>query len=339
MIRIGVVGAGHWGPNLIRNFHNRQRSEVRWVVDLNEQRRDAIHSRYPSVETFDSMARAFDSQDVDAVVVATPTVTHYELVKAALEAGKHVLVEKPLTADSKTSQELVDLARSKNLKLLVGHVFLYNSAVRWVKEAIDNGDLGQIYYLSSTRTNLGPIRFDVNAAWDLASQDIAILQHWLGAPAIAASAMGSSWINPNNEDAAFIALRFPNNVLAHLHVSWLNPRKTRDMTVVAANKMLTYDDMNMTEPVRVYNKHVSDDTVQAPFVDTFASFRASIRDGDIHIPHVALGEPLRTECENFLDCVEKHEEPVAGPEIALHVVKTLEAVDRSMKNGGREEEV
>ncbi len=339
MIRVAVIGAGHWGPNLIRNFDSNLRSEVRWVADLNESRLDAVKQRFPAINVTSSPDEAISDPDVDAVVVATPAVTHYGLVKQALENGKHVLVEKPLTKNGAEAVELVGLARSSNRVLLVGHIFVYNRAVRWVKEYIDSGELGAVYYISSSRTNLGPIRVDANAAWDLASQDLAVFNYWLGATPISVSAIGGNWINEGVEDAVFSTIRYSDGRLCHLHVSWLNPRKVRDITVVAQDRMLTYDDMNLSEPLRIYDKGVSRDESAAPFVDTFATFRSSIRDGDITIPRVGMGEPLRDECEHFLDCVVEGDSPVTGGTEAVAVVKTLEAMDRSMQNFGREEDV
>lgn len=339
MIKIAVLGAGHWGPNLIRNFHNQQRSVVRWVVDLNADRLSAVRSRFPEVQLTGDAQQAIRDPEVDAVVIATPTVTHYELVKQALLAGKHVMVEKPLTERSETGHELVELAEKMKRVLLVGHIFIYNPAVQWVKKYIDAGELGRTYYVSSQRTNLGPIRMDVNASWDLASQDIAIFNYWLGGAPVSASAVGGNWINPGIEDAVFATLRYPDSVIVHLHVSWLNPRKAREITVVADKRMLTYDDMNLNEPLRIYDKQVTDERIKPGFVDTFASFRASVRDGDIRIPRVAMGEPLRSECDHFLDCVAKNQKPITSGAEGLVVVRALEAIERSMKNAGREEKV
>ena len=340
MIQIAVVGAGHWGPNLIRNFDNKIRSQVRWVVDTNDQRLEAVRVRFPDSNLTKDASEAFNDSDVDAVVIATPTVTHYALVKQALEAGKHVLVEKPLTNDSAQGQELVDLAKQANRVLLVGHVFIYNPAVQWVKRYIDSGELGQIYYVSALRTNLGPIRMDVNAAYDLAAHDLSIFDYWLGSGPETVSAVGGNWINPGIEDAVFATMRYPKDILVHFHVSWLNPRKVRDFTVVADKRMLTYDDMNLNEPLRIYDKQVTEERTDAPgFVDNFASFRSSIRDGDITIPKVQMGEPLRNECEHFLDCISDGATPLTGGDEAQMVVRSLEAITRSMQNAGREEKV
>lgn len=338
VIRIAVIGAGHWGPNLIRNFHNRERSEVAWIADLDAQRRAQIASRFPGVATTANPSDAIDDPSIDAVVIATPTSTHYPLAKAALLAGKHVLVEKPIAASTSHGRELCEIAAARGRVLMVGHVFLHNGAVRRVKEYVDQGELGRVYYVSMVRTNLGPIRSDVNAAWDLAAHDVSIVNYWLDAEPVSASAVGGVWINPGVEDAVFATLRYPGEVLVNLHVSWLNPRKARDITVVGDRRMLTFDDMNISEPLRLYDKRV-DGAAPPKYTDTFATFRSSIRDGDILIPRVAVGEPLRNECEHFLDCIAAGTQPLTDGVSGVAVVRVLEAIARSIRNHGREEEV
>ncbi len=339
MIRIAVIGAGHWGPNLIRNFHTHEASEVVYVVDQSTARLQQTHARFPDVRVSEDATPVLSDPDVDAVVVATPTSTHYALARVALEHGKHVLVEKPITDSVAQAEELCALAASRACVLMVGHVFLYNPAVGRVKQLLDAGDLGRIYYVSMVRTNLGPIRLDVDAAWDLASHDISIVNHWLGATPERASAAGGSWINAGVHDAVFATLRYPGGVLVHLHVSWLNPRKVRQITVVGERRMLTLDDMSLDEPLRVYDKRVTEERTGAPWTDTFASFRASVRDGDITIPRVAMGEPLKIECEHFLDCIRAGRTSLSGGAEGLAVVRALAAIQRSIANGGREEAV
>jgi len=339
MTRVAVIGAGHWGPNLIRNFHDGQTSEVTWVVDLDAGRLEQVHQRFPELALTREVSDALEDPSVDAVAIATPTATHYALARAALRAGKHVLIEKPITSDARQADELCELAEAGERVLMVGHVFLFNSAVRRVKELLDEESLGRIYYLSMVRTNLGPIRTDVNAAWDLAAHDISISNYWLDAQPLFVSAVGASWINPDIEDAVFATLRYPNGVLVNLHTSWLSPRKARDITLVGERKMLTFDDMNLSEPIRIYDKYVSEQRSKAQFVDSFASFRSSVRDGDIWIPKVAVGEPLKSECEHFLECIENGRPPLSGGRLGASVVRVLEAVGRSTANAGREEPV
>lgn len=339
MIGVAVVGAGHWGPNLIRNFHDDPRSEVRWVVDRDEARLREVRGRYASIPTSNDLGDALRDARVDAVVVATPTTTHFEIVRAALAAGKHVLVEKPIATSVRDAEALCELAERTQRVLMVGHVFLYNGAVREVKRYLDAGELGRVYYVSLVRTNLGPIRTDVNAAWDLASHDVAIVNYWFESEPESVSACGGSWINTGIEDAVFATLRYPDGMRAHLHASWLHPRKARDVTVVGDRRMLTFDDLNHTEPLRIYDKQVTDQLSTPAFVDTFATFRASVRDGDITIPRITPGEPLRVECDHFLAAVAGGTPPLSGGRQALAVVRVLEAVQRSLARGGCEEPV
>jgi predicted dehydrogenase len=273
------------------------------------------------------------------VVIATPTSTHYPLVKAALEAGKHVLVEKPITDNIATAEELGALAERQGRVLMVGHVFVYNNAAQAVKRCLDEGRLGRIYYISMVRTNLGPIRVDVNSAWDLASHDISLANYWLEAEPISASAVGGAWINPGVEDAVFATLRYPSDIAVNLHVSWLNPRKARDITLVGEKRMLTFDDINMMEPLRIYDKQVSNERTDSEFVDSFGSFRMSVRDGDVTIPKVPGGEPLRNECEHFLDSITSGTKPLTGAAEGIAVVRALEAISCSIKNRGGEQAV
>lgn len=337
-LRMAVFGAGHWGPNLIRNFHNRQASEVAWVIDRDESRLALTGSRYPGIRLAADPGAALTDSAVDAVVVATPTATHYELAAAALRAGKHVLVEKPIATRVEEAEELCALAARQGLVLMVGHVFLFNSGIRQVKEYLRAGRLGRVFYIAMVRTNLGPIRMDVNAAWDLAAHDIAIANDWLEAVPASVAAQGGCWINQGVEDAAFATLWYPRNVIVHLHVSWLSPRKVRDITVVGAEAMLTFDDMNLSEPIRVYDKRVTDQRTVG-FIDTFASFRTSIREGDIVIPRVALGEPLKAECDHFVECVATGARPVSDGASGAAAVRVLAAMTRSMASGGRREDL
>jgi predicted dehydrogenase len=336
MLEIAVFGAGHWGPNLIRCFDGQRRSRVRWIVDPVPQRLEAASLRFPHAKVASDPEPVFADPNVHAVVVATPTVHHEALVRRALESDLHVFVEKPLTSDSRSSRELCELAAQRNRVLLVGHIFLFNPAVEWVHEALGRGDLGRVYYLASNRTNLGPIRADVNAAWDLAAQDIAIFNFWLDALPVGVSAHGHAWINPGLHDAVFATLRYPNDVLANVHVSWLNPSKVRQITLVASKKMLGLDDLHATEPIRLYDKTVTDAQDPRAFVDTFAGFRSVVHTGNITIPPVRTGEPLVLECAHFLDCIENGTTPRSGGPEGLAVVRVLEAMDRSMADGGRE---
>jgi len=339
MIRVAVLGAGEWGPNLIRNFHNKQTSEVVWIIDRDAARLAEVQARFPDVQVSEEPARAFSDPAVDAVVVATPTSTHFTLAQQALQHSKHVLVEKPLTTKVKQGLRLLELATSQQLVLMVGHVFVYNPGIRKVKEYLDAGHLGKMYYVSMVRTNLGPIRLDVNAAWDLAAHDLSIVNYWLDAEPLSVSAIGGTWINQGIEDAVFATLTYPQGVLVNLHASWLNARKARDITVVGERRMLTFDDMDLNEPLRIYDKQVTDVRTRPTYVDSFASFRASVRKGDITVPKVPLGEPLAAQCAHFLECIVSGKQPFSGGREGIAVVRALEAMQRSIRARGREEQV
>ena len=257
-------------------------------------------------------------------------------MKAALAAGKHVLVEKPIAHDTAASDELVRLAEVAGLTLMVGHVFLFNGAVREAARIIDSGDLGKIFHISMVRTNLGPIRMDVDASWDLAAHDISVANFLLKSQPLTASAVGGDWINKGIADAVFTTLRYPHNVLVNLHVSWLNPRKVRDITIVGEQMMLTIDDMNLNEPIRIYDKGIKDDVSTPGWADTFGSFRSSVREGNVTIPRVALGEPLLAECEHFIECVTERKTPISSGVVGADVVRTLTAITESMSLNGAE---
>jgi predicted dehydrogenase len=339
MIGVAVIGAGHWGPNLIRNFHNQRSSRVEWVVDQDEARREHVVARYPEIRVVGDAEAPLCDPAVEAVVVATPTTTHHRFVRAALQAGKNVFVEKPITDDPQAADELCRLAEASDLVLMVGHVFVFNAGIQRARQLILSGDLGRVYYVSMVRTNLGPIRLDVNAAWDLAAHDVAIANYWLDSEPISVSAMGAAWINKGIEDAVFATLRYPDDVLVALHASWLNPRKARDITVVGDRRMLTFDDLNMVEPLRVYDHGVTDDVITPTYIDTFDTFRASTRQGDIVIPRVPTVEPLTTECEHFLECVRYRKVPITDGRSGLAVVRVLDTLARSLRNRGAEEPV
>ena len=336
MIEVAVVGAGHWGPNLIRNFHGQLRTRVRWAVELDAARRAEIESRFGDVRTTEMLDEALDDPAVDAVVVATPAPTHYAITRAAIERGKHVLVEKPITTDASQAADLCERARSANTILMVGHVFIYNPGVQRLKTLYSAGEIGRLLYMTMRRTNLGPIRVDVNAAWDLATHDVSIANFILGSEPVTVTGVGGTWINPGIEDAVFATLRYHNDVLVQLHSSWLDPRKIRQITLVGDRRMLTFDDMDMSEPIRIYDMGVADAEPEHGFVDTFSSFRSSIRQGDITVPRIAMGEPLKAECDHFIDCIEFGKDPLTTGWDGLATVRVLEAIERSIKDGGRE---
>lgn len=331
-LTINFIGLGHWGPNLVRAVALNSSAKVGTVCDLDETRLELVQRNISSIQqtSKDSLATITDP-DAQAVVIATPTKTHYPLVKAALEAGKHVLVEKPLTLDVGESRQLVSLARQQGRILAVGHVFLFNKGVQVVGDLIRSGELGRINYIFATRTNLGPFRTDCNALWDLASHDLSIINHWLAANPESVTASGKAFLNPPIEDVVVANYTYPGNVLACIHASWLNPSKVRQITVVGQKKMAIFDDMNVDAPVRVFSKSV-DVQNSSQYVDNFSSFRMSIRQGDVVIPHIAGGEPVANQLAHFIDCIIHGKKPVNEGGMALEVVRQLAAAEQSIKN-------
>lgn len=333
-IRVGMIGSGYWGPNLIRNFADIPGSELVIVADLKQNRLETIRRGYPTVLTTEDYTDLF-KQKLDAAVIATPPSTHHPIAKACLEHGLHVLVEKPLTLSSAHAEELIAMAEKKGLVLMVGHTFEYNAAVHSMKDLIERGDLGQIYYLDAARLNLGLFSRDLNVLWDLAPHDISILLFLLNKLPLAVSASGSCCVFTGIQDVAYVTLVFPDNIMAHVHVSWLDPCKVRRVTVVGSKKMVVYNDIESLEKIKIYDKGV-----EAPeYSDNFGEFQFSYRYGDILIPNIHLVEPLKLECQHFLDCIIQHEKPRSGGEVGLNVVKILEAAQKSLSNRGHIEEI
>jgi predicted dehydrogenase len=331
-IGMAIVGAGRWGPHLIRNFATDPRSSVEWIVEVDPMRRQLVAERFPGMRITGEIGEPLEDSTVQAFVVATPSSTHFPVVKAAVDAGKHVLVEKPLATDLEDALELDRRARDHGVVLMVGHVFLFNPAIRAVGEIIRSGGLGEVHYLSMLRTNLGPVRLDTNAAWDLASHDVSIANYWLDSVPEVVSANGGSFLNAGIEDVVFGTLRYPGGVLVHIHASWLNPRKSRFITAVGSDQMLTVNDMDITEPIRIYDKGVAKNEFAPDLIqDTYAQFRSQIRDGQVTIPVVSAGEPLAAECSSFLDRVAGGSETVSDGRSGVDVVRVLTAMDRSME--------
>jgi predicted dehydrogenase len=334
MLRLGVVGCGYWGPKLARNFHELPDTELEWVCDYAQDRLDHLQSLYPTVRATRDYRELLDS-DVDAVTIATPVSTHYRLALEALRAGKHVLVEKPMVASVQEAEEVVAEARRQNRILMVGHTFEYNPAVEAVREIVASGELGEIYYVSGTRVNLGLFQPDINVIWDLAPHDISILLFILGLDPEAVSARGGVYVQRQKgiHDVAYVTLYFPNGVLADVRVSWLDPCKIRRYTVVGSEKMLVYDDIEPEEKILIYDKGVE----VPPYSDTEEEFRLSYRYGDVVPYPVKWVEPLRMECQHFSDCIQAGTQPRSNGKVGLKVVKVLEATQRSLINGGTQE--
>ena len=328
MLKVGVIGCGYWGPNLIRNFTQLSRSDVVRVADLETARLKYIKGLYPNVETTMDYKDIIKDPEIDVVAVATPVHTHYKFASEALCEKKHVFVEKPMASSTKQAESLIDLAEKYQRKLMVGHTFIYTSAVRKMKEIIDSGELGEIYYINSQRLNLGLFQQDINVIWDLAPHDISIILYILELQPQAVSAVGTSHINAAIEDVAVLTLRFSNGLVAFIQTSWLDPDKIRRMTVVGSKKMLVFDDVQPTEKIRIYDKHV-----EVPkHYDTYTEFHYSYKYGDIVIPKIDGGEPLRTELDHFIDCIKNDDTPMSCGRDGLHVVQILEAAEESLKN-------
>lgn len=330
-LRIGIIGCGEWGKNHIRTFASIDNCTVSHAADLSEEKLQVMKQRYSWLQTTIDPMTLIHADDVDAIVIATTTRAHYALAKQALEAGKHVLCEKPLTLSSQESLELTELAESKALTLMVGHVFMFNPGIMYLKEQIRNGVLGNIFYMDSVRTNLGPIRQDVGAIYDLASHDISIFNFLLDHEPLQVSAKGGYYIQPDREDMAYVTLEYPNMTISHAHVSWLNPRKVRQLTVVGDKKMMVWDDIMPLETIRVYDKGLNG----PPDYDTFGQFQISLRDADVTIPKVQMFEPLRKQAEHFVQCVQQHERPLSDGWNGLSVVRALEGAMQSLREEGR----
>ena len=333
---VAVIGCGYWGPNLTRNFHALSESRVLRIADLSEARRTHATEQYNGgIQVTDDYHELLDDPDVDAICIATPVHTHFPLGKAALEAGKHLFLEKPLTASVAEAEALVALADEKGLVLSVGHVFEYNPAVNRLKELVHSGELGKIMYVAMARLNLGLFQEDINVLWDLAPHDVSIANYLLWREPSAVSATGACNINPEIEDVAFVTLYYPDNVIAHLHLSWLDPCKVRRTTIVGDKKMAVYDDMSAAEPIKIYEKRVT----SLPYLDTFGEFRLYYASGDIFSPKVDAAEPLKLECADFIHAVQTGGKPRSDGASGLRVVRALEAAQTSLRNQGARVEV
>lgn len=331
MIRLGILGCGQWGQNYLRNFADLpERACLAAYTDPDARQMASVQRRFPGARPARSAAELLADPAIDAVVVATPSSTHGQLVADALDAGKHVLVEKPFVLDVAEGTDLVARARSAGLVLMVGHVYEYNPAIQRMRQLMAAGTTGETYYIESTRANLGPIRQDVNALWDLAPHDVSIMLYLLNTMPAHVSATGASFFNNGRHDVVFGSLAFPKGVVGHLRVSWLDPRKVRELTIVGSARMMVFDDLNPLEPIRIYDRGLQ----QVPSYQTFGEFQLVPRFGDIAIPRIPMVEPLRAQCEHFLDCVEGSARPRTDGEEALRVVTVLAAMQRSLALDG-----
>ena len=322
--RIAVVGLGYWGPNLVRNLHELADAELTTVCDMRQEALDAISRRYPAVATTTSFDEVIADDSIDAIALATPVSTHYPLAVQALDAGKHVFIEKPLAASAEEARDLLERAAERDLVLMPGHTFLYSPPVNTIRDLITSGELGDIYFISTSRVNLGLHQSDVSVAWDLGPHDFSILRFWLGESPSHVRALSRGCIVPHIPDVAFIDLEFPSRTVAHVELSWLAPSKLRRTTIVGSQKMVVYDDTS-NEPVRVF-----DSGVDLPNPETFGEYRLSYRTGDIISPNVPAAEPLFLELGDFCSAIRTGETPRSSAQIGLDVVRIIESVDESL---------
>lgn len=331
LIGVGVVGYGYWGPNLVRNFANSEVAQVVSVSDLDPAKLAASRRLYPGIATTSDFRDLLADGRIDAIAIATPVHSHYELALAALKAGKHVLVEKPLAQTSGQVLHLIDEAERRNLTLMVDHTFVYTPAVQKIRQLIADDTLGDIYYYNSVRASLGLFQSDVNVIWDLAVHDISIIQHILDQEPIAVSATGTCHVLGTPENMAHIALFFQNSCVAHISVNWLSPVKVRQTFVGGSRRMIVYDDVEPTEKIKVYDRGI---TVNGS-AENAHQLRIGYRAGDMWAPHLAATEALQTEAEHFIDCLRSGKTPVSSARTGLRVVEVLEAASRSMAAQGK----
>ena len=334
-ITIGQIGCGYWGPNVLRNFSAQPGCWVKYVAEVNPERQTYVRANFPRSEVVSELDALLNDAEVDAVIVATPAASHHALAKQALESGKHVFVEKPLATSTEQADELVSLAAKAGKTLMVGHTFLYNAAVRYAKKLLADESLGQLYYIYSQRLNLGQVRSDVNAWWNLAPHDVSIMMYLMNDELpVSVSAVGVSYIQPGIEDVVFATLKWASGVTGHIHVSWLDPGKIRKMTLVGSRKMVVYDDVS-DDKIKIYDKGVD----RVPKIgermdyDQSGDYQLIHRTGDILLPRISFQEPLKTESAHFLECLRTGQQPLTGPQHARDVVAVLEATQTALKSG------
>ncbi len=327
-LRLGLIGYGYWGPNLARNFHQLPDAWLVACADADNARLAEAARLFALQQTANDARALIENPTLDALVIATPARSHFELVSQALNAGKHVLVEKPLALTSADARALTDLARKNKRVLMVGHTFEYNPAVWKIQELLDAGALGELYYIYANRVNLGRVQTDINALWSIAPHDVSIMLALLKQMPQSVSAHGATYLHQGIEDVVFALLNFPNNIVGHIHASWLDPSKTRQMTFVGSEKMIVYDDVDPEAKIKIYDKGVYKRG------DAFGEFQLRVRSGDLYIPKIDLTEPLKYECAHFLECIRENKTPRTDGENGLRVVRVLEAAQESLKRNG-----
>lgn len=330
-IKVGVIGCGYWGPNLIRNFNDSVQTDIHSVCDLIRERLNSIRIRYPQVKITEDYRDILKDDNIEAVAVVTPVSSHYKIVSDALRAGKHVLVEKPLTSNVKDAESLVNLAAKKGLVLLVDHIFIYTNAIKKIKDYLAKGEIGDMYYFDSVRINLGLFQHDINVIWDLAPHDLAVMDHLVSEEPISITATGSSHTPSRHEDIAYITLQFRSSFIAHFHVNWMSPVKIRKIIIGGSRKMLVFDDLDPSEKIKLYDKGIR---VTKTDKNSIYQSLVQYRIGDIYSPSIDSTEALKAVICHFADCIKNHKTPVTDGIAGLRVVRLLEAADKSLKKGG-----
>lgn len=332
MVQVAAIGYGYWGPKLVRNFSALETCQLVSISDLNETRLRKIKTAYPQIEVTTDTSALLNRPDIDAVAIATPVHTHYHLAMEALQKGKHVLIEKPMTQTVEQAERLIDLAAQKELTLMVDHTFIYTGAVRKMRDLIEHKELGDLYYFDSVRVNLGLFQHDVNVIWDLAPHDFSIMHYLIDEKPVSLHAVGAShlvYTDPPLENIAYVTVNFESGLIAHFHVNWMTPVKVRKMLIGGSQKMIVYDDLEPDEKIRIYDKGVSIDTPEEAY-QALIQYRI----GDAYIPVLSRYEALNVECRHFLDCIMNKKESITDGKAGLEVVRLLEASDQSLRNGG-----
>lgn len=329
VVEIAVVGAGYWGKNLVRNFYQVKGGRLKYVVELDAPKRTKMEADFPGVKGLAQLDDALADPAIQGIVIATPAPAHYVMAKRALEAGKHVYVEKPLTLTVADAADLVETAHRTGRKLMVGHLMEYHSAINWLKNYIDRGEIGDVLYMYTQRVNLGIVRSNENALWSLAPHDISIILYLLGQEPEMVRATGQCYLQEGIEDVVFVTLHFPGKQMAQIHVSWLDPHKDRKLTIVGKKRMVVFDDTAATEKIKIFDRSVNASQEYANFAEYL-----TIRNGDIYLPYIEMKEPLAIECAHFIQCIAEDRTPRSDGRDGLRVVKLLDAAQRSLKGGG-----
>jgi len=339
MVNMGVIGCGYWGPNLIRNFSKIEECRVLWCSDLRDDRLNHMKELYPGIKTTKNYMDIINDKDIDAVAISTPVSRHFEQAKAALLSNKHALIEKPMTNNVKDAKELIKISNENKKVLMIDHTFEYAPAVNKIREIIENNDLGKILTIDMIRVNLGLFQKDINVIWDLAPHDISILLFLLKKMPVSVKAEGVDYVQKGIADDAHLTLKFPEEIMVHMHVSWLDPLKIRKVTIVGNKKMLVYDDTEQNEKVKIYDKGVALERNNAPkdkYYDTWEEFKLVYRSGEIHAPKIADKEPLNVMCRHFIECIKTKKNPTSDGLSGLRVIEVIEALQESLINNGKE---